>query len=230
MSACSELEAEPAIAQESWDCFCRVVSDAQALCLKLQGDFVASWEHTTESDFQETNSRALVRCFGSLLDGLTTGMRQIAVATCKLFHRPLNPFLQDKVEERSTNTYQRIFTTYRLIGEFLPGSPLAAIHDRLWHDLHSALEIRNRIMHPKSVCDLELIRAQTLLVMRTGKEFHEHFNKFNVWAMEKQQKLIMPYMVSYRRMMPKLQRNEPCRCGSNRKFKNCCFKATAIAA
>ncbi len=157
-------------------------------------------------------------------------MRQIAVATCELFNRPLNPFLQDKVEERTINSYQRIFTSYRLIGEFLPGSPLASISDKVWDELHKAIEIRNRIIHPKETRDLTLNPEETLIVMRTGREFHELFNKFHVWFMEKQQKLVMPHLVTYRRLVPKPGRNQPCQCGSNRKYKDCCQKAAAVAA
>ncbi len=77
---------------------------------------------------------------------------------------------------------------------------------------------------------MTLTTDETLIVMRTGKEFHEHFNKFYVWFMEKQQKLMMPHLVTYRRMFPKAERNKPCLCGSNLKYKDCCFKATAVAA
>jgi uncharacterized protein YecA (UPF0149 family) len=77
---------------------------------------------------------------------------------------------------------------------------------------------------------MTLTTDETLMVMRTGKEFHEHFSKFYVWFMEKQQKLVMPHAVTYRRLIPKSGRNQPCRCGSNRKYKDCCFKAAAVAA
>jgi uncharacterized protein YecA (UPF0149 family) len=31
---------------------------------------------------------------------------------------------------------------------------------------------------------------------------------------------------SYRRAMPKIGRNDPCRCGSGKKYKHCCGKTT----
>ena len=46
------------------------------------------------------------------IDWLTTAMREIAVATSTLFKRLLNPFLQDKVGERTINSYQRIVSSY----------------------------------------------------------------------------------------------------------------------
>ena len=96
-----------------------------------------------ESDPEaHAEGRALIRCFGSLLEGLTTSMRKIAVATGKLFRQPLNPFLQEKVEERAITAYQRIYTSYRFIGEFLPRSPLAATTDDFWDELHWAIEAR----------------------------------------------------------------------------------------
>ncbi len=127
--------------QEKWEAFQRETRSALDLCTLLQADFLLAWHRVNDSDFEEGEARALVRCFASLLDGLTTGMRGIAVATCKLFNRPLNPFLQDKLGERTLNSYQRVFTSYRLIGEFLPGSPLGSISDRVWDELHKAIEI-----------------------------------------------------------------------------------------
>ena len=230
VNASPERQPDVELTQEKWNAFQGVTRSAMDLCTLLQTDFLIAWHRVTDSDFEEDEARGLVRCFASHLDGLTSGMRGIAVATCKLFNRPLNPFLQDKLGERTINSYQRIVTSYRLIGEFLPGSPLSSISDKVWDDLHKAIEIRNRIIHPKEPRDMTLTPEETLIVMRTGKEFHEHFNKFYVWFMEKQQKLLLPHVVSYRRLLPKAGRNEPCRCGSNRKYKDCCFKATSVAA
>jgi hypothetical protein len=227
VNASAEGRPEVVMTQEKWEGFQRVTRNALDLCALLQADFLVAWHRVTESDFEENEARALVRCFGSLLDGLTTGMRGIAVATCKLFNRPLNPFLQDKVEERTITSYHLIFTSYRLIGEFLPGSPLSSISDQVWNELRKAIEIRNRIMHPKETRDMTLSSDETI-AMRTGKEFHELFNKFHVWFMEKQQKLVMPHVVTYRRMFPKPGRNKPCPCGSDFSYKDCCFKATAV--
>jgi hypothetical protein len=117
----------PPFDEESWRRFGREYRAEFDFCRMLQIDYIAAYHTYFDTDSEaQTEGRALIRCFGSLLEGLTASMRNIAVAAGNLFRRPLNPFLQEKVEERGINAYQRIYTSYRLIGEFLPRSPLAA--------------------------------------------------------------------------------------------------------
>ena len=70
------------------------------------------------------------------------------------------PYLQEKSRERGLSAYQRIYTIYRLIANFLPKSPVAAISEERWADLRAALEIRNRIVHPTESRHLELNQAE----------------------------------------------------------------------
>jgi len=135
----------------------------------------------------------------------------------------------DPADERGINTYQRSYTSYRLIGEFLPRSPLAATSDALWDDLHTAIEIRNRIVHPRCARDLEVSINGAVLVMKTGDKFSAHLNQFGQWLLQKEQKLVWEHVSERRRLYRKVGRNESCPCGSGRKYKNCCA-AAAIAA
>ena len=115
------------------------------------------------------------------------------------------------------------------LGEFLPRSPLAALGDGFWDELHAGIEIRNRIVHPRSAKDLELSLADALLVTTLGDEFCDHPNKFAQWLMQKEQKLVSEHLMVARRLYRKVGRNEKCPCNSGRKYKNCCA-AAAIAA
>lgn len=215
--------------QEKWEQYHRDYRAEFDFCRILQTDFIAATDLVYESDLAQPEARAMVRCFGSLIDGLTGSMRSIAIATCKLYGQPLNPFLQEKAEERSLAIYHRIYTTYRLLSEFLPRSPLAATPDSLWDDLHTALDIRNRVVHPKGVRDLEVTAVETMLVEDTGKEFCRDLNQFAQWLLQKEQRLAWEHMIERRRIYPKIGRNEKCPCGSGRKYKNCCV-AAALAA
>jgi hypothetical protein len=221
---------EAPLTQEGW---ARFHSDYRVefdFCRILQTDYIeASASLFDTADLPQAGARVMVHCFGSLIDGLSGSMRRIAIATCKLFGRPLNPFLQDKAEERGITTHNRIFTSYRLIGEFLPRSPLAALPDGFWDDLHAVIEIRNRIVHPKRMQDLEVTLSDALLVASMGDEFCDHVNKFAIWLTQKEQKLVWEHVVERRRLYPKVGRNERCPCGSGRKYKNCC-EAAALAA
>ena len=145
MSATNRVHSEPAsgvLTQEKWQQFGRDYRAEFDFCRTLQTDYFAATAAVFDSNFAQPESRAMIRCFGSLIDGLTGSMRSTAVMTCKLFGQPLNQFLQEKVEERGITTFNRIFTSYRLIGEFLPRSPLATVADELWDDLRLAIDIR----------------------------------------------------------------------------------------
>lgn len=215
--------------EEAWRCFGRDYRAEFDFCRILQGDYLASFNAFFESGMEGAEARAMVRCFGSLIDGLTGSMRTITIATCRLFRKPLNPFLQEKAEERRITTYQRIYTTYRLLSEFLPKSPMASTDDGLWDDLRKAIEIRNRIVHPKSVQDLEVSHTEGMLVAETGSEFSGHLNKFAHWLMLKEERLISEHMLVRQRLYPKVERNDPCPCGSGTKYKRCCERAARAA-
>jgi hypothetical protein len=64
----------------------------------------------TEHGLKPSDRRDVIRCFGSLLDGLTACMRFAAVKLCQVFDEPLNPFLRDKTAERDLNTHNRIYS------------------------------------------------------------------------------------------------------------------------
>ena len=215
---------------EAWRRFGREYREEFDFCRILQGDWVVAADLYFESDPEaHAEGRALIRCFGSLLEGLTTSMRKIAVATGKLFRQPLNPFLQEKVEERAITAYQRIYTSYRLIGEFLPRSPLAATTDDFWDELHWAIEARNRIVHPRSASDLMVTEEEVWRVAEMGNELSTHVNKFAHWLSRKEEKLLWEHLAERRHIYPKIGRNEPCPCQSGRKYKHCCV-AAAVAA
>jgi hypothetical protein len=221
---------EVVLTQEKWEQFGRDYRAELDFCRVLQTDFISASQIVCHSGLAaQSEARAMIRCFGSLIDGLTGSMRSIAIKTCKLFGRPLNPFLQEKTEERTITTYHRIQTSYRLIGEFLPRSPLAAATDELWDDLHSAIEIRNRVVHPKCAKDLEVTPTEALLVAEIGDEFCRHLNQFVQWLIQKEQKLVWEHVVERRRLYPKIGRNEKCPCGSGRKYKSYCAAAATAA-
>ncbi len=232
MSALHRVQPEPAtvlLTQEKWEQFGRQYRAEFDFCRILQSDYIAASALVYKSGLAQPKARAMIRCFGSLIDGLTGSMRSVAIATCRLFGRPLNPFLQDKVEERGINIYTRIYTSYRLIGEFLPRSPLAATSDALWDDLHATIEIRNRIVHSKCTQDLEVSPSDAMLVAATGDEFNRHVNQFAHWLVQKERKLVWEHVIERRRLYRKIGRNEQCPCASGRKYKNCCV-AAAMAA
>ncbi len=218
------------LSRDDWQRFGREYRAEFDLCRILQTDYIAACEILSyHAELPQAEARAMVHCFGSLIDGVSSAMRRVAIATCRLFHQPLNPFLQEKATERGTTTHHRIYTSYRLIGEFLPRSPLAALDDGFWDELHAGIEIRNRIVHPRSAADLELSLGDALLVTTLGDEFCDHVNKFLHWLMQKEQKLISGHLVEARRLYPKIGRNEKCPCHSGRKYKNCCAAAAMTA-
>src|SRR5947209_7014251 len=115
-------------------------------------------------------------------------MRSAAIGICKMFNEPLNPFLEEKSGERGLSTHQRIYSIYRLLATFLPKSPLARVSDDRWDKLRSALDIRNRVVHPSALSDLDLTNEEMKLVMQTGLDFYNDFGQFIQWFSQKGRK------------------------------------------
>lgn len=188
---------------------------------ELGSDFRRALNEVVEKGDQY-RCRALVRCFGSMLEGLTVMMRDIASRMCELFGEPLNPFLREKSVERGVSSSHRIFTIYRLLAEFAPDSPLAEIPDERWDKLHAAIAIRNRITHPTSVEDFELTQDDMNLVLRLGTEFLNDIPAFTHWCAKAHQKFMWSLGGQRVREVAKTGRNQPCPCGSKKKYKTCC--------
>jgi|GEM_PF-5062190 len=193
-----------------------------ALCNALKEDFRDSLDRVIADQDNVFARRAVVRCFGSLIDGLTRSMRFIAVDLCHVLDEPLNPFLQEKTGERHLSSHQRIYSIYRLLADFLPKSPLANLPDSRWDQLRHALEIRNRIVHPALLTDLDLTNPEMKTVMGAGHDFFSDYRQFIQWCQAREQQMLWDIPGTRKRWLKKIGRNEPCPCGSQRKYKNCC--------
>lgn len=217
------------VTQKSWEKFIAELRARGDFSWVLQTDFIEGIQLVCQLDFPPVESRALVRAFGSLVDGLSRVMQEIAVSTAELFGGRLNPFLQQKYAERTTSTYQRIYTSYRLVAEFLPKCPLARLPDSRWNDLHRAIEIRNRVVHPVRLADTVVSADDCELVIEVGNALLRDFAQFMEWFKQKEQKLVWEHTIERRRLFPKVGRNEKCPCGSYRKYKSCCAIAQYAA-
>jgi SEC-C motif len=192
------------------------------LCNALKTDFLDALDRVIADQNSGVARRGVVRCFGSLIDGVTASMRFAAIGLCESFGEPLNPFLQEKTGERHISTHQRIYSIYRLLADFLPGSPLSHVPDARWDELRRALEIRNRVVHPTAITDLELTVDEMKVVLQAGHDFYRDYAQFPQWFGQKEQKLFFELPGARKRWLKKIGRNEPCPCGSKRKYKNCC--------
>jgi hypothetical protein len=192
------------------------------LCNALKEDFRDALQNFLDDRTSGFRRRALVRCFGSLIDGVCSGMRFAAIALCEAFGEPLNPFLQEKTAERHISTYQRIYSIYRLVSDFLPKSPLAHLPDSRWDALRHALEVRNRVVHPTALMEMEVSDPEIRVIVDMGHDFYRDFAQFIQWFSQKEQKMLLEIPGTRKRYLKKIGRNEPCPCASRRKYKNCC--------
>ncbi|MGV3533126.1 MAG: YecA family protein [Chthoniobacteraceae bacterium] len=195
---------------------------AVALQKILRDDFWRAW-HEIEAGDDPYKRRAVVRCFGSMADGTASSMREIACNVCEMFGNSLNPFLQEKVHERSISTYQRMVTSYRLVEEFLPGSPLSKVTDERWQELKEALAVRNRIVHPTKAEDLEVAAEEIKLLVETAYRLFQDTLAFYHWCAAVHQRMGAGSGLQ-RKAGPKVGRNDRCPCASGLKYKNCCGK------
>jgi hypothetical protein len=212
---------------EEFDAMAAKWGKISALLNVLHADMETARHYLGEFGDTAYERRAVVRCFGSYIDGLAVAMREYCFTLCELFGEPANRFLRDKSEERGATGYQRIYTSYRFIAGFMPDSPMARISDSRWDRLHRALDIRNRVMHPAAAVEMEIGDDEIELVLKLGAEFMLDYQQFLEWFNQKQTRIIRGFPGQQRRhTSPKQGRNDLCRCGSGRKYKNCCVAAS----
>ncbi len=210
-----------------WDEFDDRWGTMDAFCEVLKEDF---WEacklcKDTPSPFTR---RMVVRTFGSAVDGIAACMREMAVGACKLWGRPLNPFLTEKAKERESSAYYKITTSYRLIAEFVPNCPLAKVPDSRWNRLQRALALRNKVVHPTTVADLDVPdgTAQDAFadLIQSLEDLIHDFEAFWLWYIREMERMIRSVGGRSQHILPKVGRNDPCPCKRGRKFKDCCGK------
>jgi preprotein translocase subunit SecA len=84
------------------------------------------------------------------------------------------------------------------------------------------LEIRNRVVQPASLAELEVSNKEVELIMQVGFDFYNDLRRFVQWFSQKEQKMIWDLPGKRTRYLSTTGRNQLCPCGSGRKYKNCC--------
>ncbi len=212
---------------DDWDAFDDRWQTMDQFCEVLKEDFFEA-RKLCEASPSPFTRRMVVRTFGSAVDGIAACMREMAVGACKLWGRPLNPFLTEKAKERESSAYYKITTSYRLIAEFVPSCPLAKVPGSRWSRLQRALTLRNKVVHPATVKDLEVPvgageDAFADLIASLTDLIHD-FEAFWVWYIQEMERMIRKVGGRSQRLLPKVGRNNPCPCKRGRKFKDCCGK------
>ncbi len=206
---------------EAFKAFAEKVAAANRMSLVLGSDFTETCQALL-GDGNESKRRAIVRCFGSLVDGYAAVMKNTALSICELWGRHLNPFLKDKSQERGISSIYRIVTSYKLISEFLPTSPLTRLDNERTRRLSAAIALRNRIVHPESIEDLSVSFEELGPLIETANGFTNDFTAFCHWSSEEQQAMLWATGKQRVRITNKIGRNDPCPCNSGKKYKHCC--------
>jgi hypothetical protein len=68
--------------------------------------------------------------------------------------------------------------SYRLAAELMPESPFARVDALRWEGLHSALEVRNRVLHPDTVFGMTVSDSELRLIVATAAEFLDDLETF----------------------------------------------------
>ena len=122
--------------------------------------------------------RNLVRCFGSLLDVHAAILREVSCEYGNVLQKPQNKFLREKSGARGTTASFRVKASYRLVAELMPESPFARVDAVRWERLHSALEVRNRVLHPNTVSGMTVSDKELHLILATTAEFLDDLEAF----------------------------------------------------
>jgi hypothetical protein len=208
---------------EAFNAFVKGAKERQAFENVIRQDFIQACKDLTANPSPYA-SRNVVRCFGSLVDGLANTMMEVAVDCCNVWNRPLNPFLHAKANGRETSLLYRIQTAYRLISEFLPDSPLARVGDERWNALQTSLALRNRVTHPATIAGLEVGEGELVILMNTATAFLQDLAAFCYWSTQAEQEMFNRTVRRRIVFAPSAGRNDPCPCGKLKKFKYCCGK------
>ncbi len=196
----------------------------------LKADFTKALEVLARGPGEPANRRALVRCFGSLIDGLANAFLTIAdVVRQSQGHRP-DPVRQEEPEDLSTSVLLRIGSSYRILCRYLPKSPLTRLSGTRRDDLKACVEIRNRVVHPDTPADLEVTDSNLRLITEVARRFIGDFATFARWQAERQPTPGGECLSSgCRKRHRGGRRFRKCPCGSDRKYKNCCAAAPRAA-
>lgn len=187
----------------------------------LKADFAEALEVLTNGPGEPANRRALVRCFGSLIDGLANAFLTIADVV-RQSHKP-DPVRQERPEDLSTSVLLRIGSSYRILCRCLPKSPLGSLSGTRRDALKACVEIRNRVVHPDTPADLEVTDANLRLITDVARRFIHDFETFARWQATSLPTLGSERFATARRKRHRAGRRfRKCPCGSDRKYKNCC--------
>jgi hypothetical protein len=189
----------------------------------LKADFGAAVETLVQRGAQAPDRRALVRCFGSVIDGLVNVLCTIAEVACASAGRP-HPVLQEKSAEPGAAILHRICISYRTMSRCLPGSPLAKFQARRWEELKACLDIRNRVVHPETPSDLEISDSNIRLITEVARQFIHDFEALAQWQAKRSPTPASEGTSNRTRRNRKRGglRHRKCSCGSGRKYKSCC--------
>jgi hypothetical protein len=135
-----------------------------------QADFEQARQDLAHQDCGYTR-RNFVRCFGSLLDALTTIFRDVSEGLADALDRPRNGFLSEKSRARGTTSTFRVRATFRLVAGVTRQPAFTQLDLARWERLHSAVEVRNRILHPDATSSLAVPEAELRLIDTVAAEF-----------------------------------------------------------
>lgn len=202
--------------------------DAIALGHMLKADFELAVATLASAEAEPAHRRALVRCFGSLLDGMANALRHIAETGCRRECGPRRDL--QTAADPTAPVLQRIGLSYRTIARSLARSPLTSLGGKRWDDLHAAVEIRNRVAHPQATCDLGISGNNVALITEVARHLIRDFDTLAQWQSAQPSRGVTSALATpgrRRRRQRGRIRNRLCACGSGRKARHCGHQATA---
>ena len=194
----------------------------------LKADFELAVATLALGEAQDAQRRALVRCFGSLLDGLANALCHIAETECNRESRQLRDLHAGA--HASAPVLQRIDVSYRVIVRGLHGSPLTSLGGKRWEDLHAAVEIRNRVAHPQAPGDLSISGSNVGVIVQVARQLISDFETLARWQTRRQSRLFVPADGAPRSGRKRRRsgfKRRICACGSGRKAWKCCESTPA---
>lgn len=171
-------------------------SDAHLrLVESLEKDFAIVLQELQVNRSDQLRRRTAIRTLFAYIEGTLFVLKQQVLEQCESKRIELGPEeyallrewsydLKDNGEPRLSDKFLRLAAnmrfTFRVYAQKLGNAKFEIdTNDSGWKDLIEAIEIRNNLMHPKSITDLQINNAQLQRVLSAARWYRSTVNKLS---------------------------------------------------
>lgn len=179
-------------------------------------------EGRVEERMRQFWKRTIVRAVLADIEGTIHALKGFVLELLALFPVPVSKNEREVLEKGwGFPTLRSIRVTLGVLARVVYGKPyVAGFQDAEWQELDTAIRLRHRITHPKAAIDLEIGEPEFKQFLASRVAFSSVLEGLLNDLGDRLPRL-KGTAKTFKRTGPRVGRNEPCPCGSGRKFKTC---------